>query len=80
VTPAALASTGKKPVSLELVMKEGLDQALGLPGEPCDHLNPQTFGQRQEAPVEAATEQHPHAGGSEMLEAPRPRLFGDGEF
>jgi hypothetical protein len=61
-------------------MEEGLDQALGLSGEPRDHLDPQAFGQRQEAPVEAATQQHPHVGGSEALEAPRPRLFRDGQF
>lgn len=61
-------------------MEEGFDQALGLPGEARDYLNPQTFGQRQEAPVEAPAQQHPYIGGSEALEAPRPSIFEDGDF
>jgi hypothetical protein len=59
----ALSSAGKKPVSLELITEEGIDQVLGFPGKPGDHPDPQAFGERQEAAIEAAAQQHGDSGG-----------------
>jgi hypothetical protein len=72
-------SARKKLESLELIPEEGIDQPLGLAGEPGDHPNPEAFGNGQEAAIEAAAQQYSHSSGGEELEAYRPRLFGDGQ-
>jgi hypothetical protein len=73
--PAASSSAGNKPVALELILNEGLDQALGFPGEPGDHPDPQTFGEGQEAAIEAAAQQYADSGGRKTFQALRPTLF-----
>jgi hypothetical protein len=69
----------KKPISLDLVAEEGIDQFFRLPGEPEDHPDPQTLGEGQEAAVEAAAEQDADSGGREALQALCPGCFGDGQ-
>ena len=78
-TSPAPSSTGKEPVLLDLTPEEGIDQALGLPGEPGDHADPQTLGEGQEGAIEAAAQEHLHSRRREELEAPRPCLVRDGD-
>ena len=69
MTSLALSSTGKKPVSLDFIPGEGIDQLLCFPGEPRDHPNAQGFGVWKEAAVEAAAQEHLHASGREVITA-----------
>jgi hypothetical protein len=80
ITFPAPSSARKKSVSLDLIAEEGIDQLLGLPGEPGDHPNPQALGKGQEAAIEAAAEQHLHPGSGEALEAPGPSLLWDAQL
>jgi hypothetical protein len=73
------SSARKKLVPIEIIPEEGIDQPLGLAGEPGDHPNPETFGNGQEAAIEAAAQQNSHSSGGEDLEAFRPLFFGDGQ-
>jgi hypothetical protein len=75
----APSSTGKKPISLELITEECIDQTLGFPSEPGDHTDPQAFGEGEKVAVEAAAQQHADSGCRKTFEARGPCLVGDGQ-
>jgi hypothetical protein len=80
--PPAMASSASyrnKSVSLDVVAEEGIDQLLGLAGEPRDHPDSEPLGEGQKPAVEATAQQHVHSGGREALETLQPVPFRDGD-